>query len=100
MEAYSAFHRYSVGNQILALVQCQLRGLEPGPINTFPGWQARGRIVKRGERALILCMPITRKMRDEHAQDSDGDNGERTITSCIHKAARCVARQTVGEEFT
>ena len=61
MEAYSAFHNYSIGNQILALVQCQLRGLEPGPINTFPGWQALGRNVKRGERALILCMPITRK---------------------------------------
>lgn len=47
MDAYSAFHNYSIGNQILALVQCQFRGLEPGPINTFPGWQALGRIVKR-----------------------------------------------------
>lgn len=27
MEAYSAFHRYSIGNQILAFVQCQMRGL-------------------------------------------------------------------------
>jgi hypothetical protein len=59
MKADSAFHSYSIGNQILALVQCQMRGLEPGPINTFPGWQATGRTVKRGERALILCMPIT-----------------------------------------
>ena len=30
MKAYSAFHQYSVGNQILALVQCQMRGLQPG----------------------------------------------------------------------
>src|SRR6266550_3078775 len=73
MEAYSAFHNYSIGNQILALVQCQLRGLEPGPINTFPGWQALGRTVKRGERALILCMPISRKVRDEEAPESNGD---------------------------
>ncbi len=36
MEAYSAFHNYSIGNQILALVQCQMRGLQPGRINTFP----------------------------------------------------------------
>jgi hypothetical protein len=42
MEAYSAFHQYSIGNQLLALVQCQMRGLQPGPINTFPGWQALG----------------------------------------------------------
>jgi hypothetical protein len=28
MKAYSAFHQYSVGNQILALVQCQMRYME------------------------------------------------------------------------
>src|SRR6195256_3704650 len=78
MEAYSAFHSYSIGNQILAMVQCQMRGLEPGPINTFPGWQALGRSVKRGERALMLCMPITRKVRDEETSKSGSENGERT----------------------
>jgi antirestriction factor ArdC-like protein len=100
MQAYSAFHNYSIGNQILALVQCQLRGLEPGPINTFPGWQSLGRTVKRGERALILCMPITRKVRDEEAQGNEGGNGERTFTSFMHKARWFVVDQTVGEEFT
>jgi hypothetical protein len=100
MEAYSAFHNYSVGNQILALVQCQLRGLEPGPINTFPGWQALGRTVKRGERALILCIPITRKVRDEETQESNGENGERTFTSFMHKARWFAISQTIGDEFT
>ena len=100
MEAYSAFHNYSIGNQILALVQCQMRGLEPGPINTFPGWQSLGRTVKRGERALILCMPITRKVREEEPQESEGENGERTYTSFMHKARWFVISQTVGEEFT
>ncbi len=28
MKAYSVFHQYSVGNQILALVQCQMRYME------------------------------------------------------------------------
>lgn len=100
MEAYSAFHNYSIGNQILALVQCQLRGLEPGPINTFPGWQALGRTVKRGERALILCMPISRKVRDEAARASEGANGERRFTSFMHKARWFAISQTVGDEFT
>src|SRR6185295_7840693 len=89
MQAYCAFHNYSIGNQILALVQCQLRGLEPGPINTFPGWQSLGRTVKRGERALILCMPITRKVRDEQGNsgnESEGENSERRFTSFMHKA--------------
>jgi hypothetical protein len=99
MEAYSAFHSYSIGNQILALVQCQMRGLEPGPINTFPGWQALGRTVKRGERALILCMPITRKVREE-PPESEGENGERRFTSFMHKARWFAISQTVGEEFT
>jgi hypothetical protein len=100
MQAYTAFHNYSIGNQILALVQCQLRGFEPGPINTFPGWQALGRTVKRGERALVLCMPITRKVRDEEAQEKEGENGERTFTSFMHKARWFVVSQTVGDEFT
>ena len=100
MEAYSAFHNYSIGNQILALVQCQLRGLEPGPINTFPGWQALGRTVKRGERALILCMPITRKARDEEAESNGDDaNGERTFTSFMHKARWFVISQTYGSDL-
>ncbi len=99
MEAYSAFHNYSIGNQILALVQCQMRGLEPGPINTFPEWQALGRSVKRGERALILCMPISRKVRDEETQENDGENGERTFTSFMHKARWFVVSQTIGDEF-
>jgi antirestriction protein ArdC len=93
MEAYSAFHNYSVGNQILALVQCQMRGIQPGPINTFPKWKDLGRFVKRGERALTLCMPITRKHRDE---DSDE---EHAYTSFIFRARWFVLAQTEGREL-
>lgn len=77
-----------------------LRGLEPGPINTFPGWQELGRTVKRGERALTLCMPITRKVRDEETQESEGENGERRFTSFVYKPRWFVVSQTVGDEFT
>ena len=28
MKAYSAFHQYSCGNQLLALLQCQMRYME------------------------------------------------------------------------
>ncbi len=82
------------------MVQCKLRGLEPGPINTFPGWQALGRTVKRGERVLILRMPITRKVCDEETQESDGENRERTFTSFMHKARWFAISQTIGDEFT
>src|SRR5678815_2136233 len=100
MKAYRAFHAYSTGNQILALVQCQMRGLQPGPINTFPGWQALGRNVKRGERALVLCMPITRKRRNEEASDSDETNEQHTYTSFVYKSRWFVVSQTVGDDFT
>src|SRR5436305_14352922 len=78
MKAYSAFWNYSVGNQILALVQCQLRGIQPGPINTFPKWQTLGRVVKRGEKALTLCMPMTRKRSSDESQASDASSKEQT----------------------
>jgi len=35
-EAYSRFHNYSLGNQLLALFQCFERGIQPGPLATFP----------------------------------------------------------------
>jgi hypothetical protein len=58
MKAYSAFWPYSIGNQLLALVQCQLRGIQPGPINTFPKWQTLGRVAIQ---ALSLgCEQTTR----------------------------------------
>jgi hypothetical protein len=93
MKAYSAFHTFSVGNQILALVQCQLRGLQPGPLNTFPKWKDLGRFVKRGERALTLCMPITCKRRDEQSDE------EHTFTSFVYKARWFVLAQTEGQEL-
>jgi len=100
MKAYSAFHNYSIGNQILAMVQCQLKGIEPGPINTFPGWQALGRNVNRGERALILCMPITRKRRDAEADDNEESRKEQAYTAFVHKPRWFVVSQTSGQEFT
>jgi hypothetical protein len=93
MKAYSAFNSYSVGNQILALVQCHLRGLQPGPINTFPKWKDLGRFVKRGERALTLCMPITCKRREENSDE------EHTYTSFVYKARWFVLSQTEGQEL-
>src|SRR5215216_4237457 len=97
MEAYSAFHDYSVGNQLLALAQCHLRGITPGPIRTFPGWQALGRNVRRGERALVLCMPVTRRRRDANA--GDDDEGDDTYTAFVYKPRWFVLAQTEGEEM-
>ena len=58
-QAFSRFHNYSLGNQLLALQQCQMRHIEPGPIATFPRWKELGRHVRKGEKAITLCMPVT-----------------------------------------
>ena len=99
MKAYSAFYNYSVGNQLLALVQCQMRGLQLGPINTFPKWQDIGRHVMRGARALTLCMPITLKRRNEDSQGNDESNREGTFTSFVYKARWFVLSQTEGDDL-
>src|SRR5215831_17092824 len=67
MRAYSLFWNYSLGNQILALIQANHRGIPLGPIASFNRWKELGRHVKRGEKAIELCMPIVckRKVKNE-----------------------------------
>src|SRR5689334_7871549 len=69
LRAYNYFHNYSLGNQLAALVQCDIQEIEPGPINTYPGWQSLNRQVKRGAKALSLCMPLKAKRQDEAGED-------------------------------
>lgn len=91
LKAYSNFHSYSLGNQIAAIVQCNQRKLEPGPINTYPGWQKLNRQVKKGEKAIWLCMPLTRKKENESGEK------ETVITNFIWKPHWFVLEQTNGE---
>lgn len=44
-QAYSRFWNYSIGNQLLALLQCFERGIQPGPLAAFPQWKELGRQV-------------------------------------------------------
>ena len=91
LAAYSAFHNYSIGNQVLALTQCRRRGIKPGPLATFPGWKEKNRHVRKGERALVLCMPVTCKSKGEA-----GD--EETFTRFIYRPRWFVLSQTEGED--
>lgn len=103
-EAYTRFWNYSFGNQILALIQCRGRGLEPGPLASFRRWKELGRHVKRGEKALTLCMPLQIKAKDwdqkrsENGLLTDGhENGFRTIF--VYKRNWFVLAQTDGEPY-
>jgi hypothetical protein len=95
--AFSRFHRYSMGNQLLALSQCERRGIEPGPMATFPGWKEQGRYVKRGQKALTLCMPITIKRASENKDEQT--EPEQCFTRFVYKNHWFVLSQTDGAEY-
>lgn len=100
-EAYSMFHEYSIGNQVLAMFQCQLRGIEPGPIATFPGWKDKGRHVMKGAKAITLCMPVTCKGKRTVVDPMTNDESEEetTFTKFIYRRNWFVLSQTDGEPY-
>jgi antirestriction protein ArdC len=96
LKAYSSFHGYSIGNQIAAIVQCSIRGIEPGPINTYQGWQRLKRQVQKGQKALFLCMPIAfRKQSGQEAGQEDEQQG--IATAFVWKNNWFVMGQTEGD---
>lgn len=72
-KAYSAFHNFSLGNQILAAIQLTERGMPLSPIASFNNWKEKGRFVKKGQKAIQLFLPVTikRKAADEAAGESN-----------------------------
>ena len=92
-KAYSAFHGYSIGNQLLALIQCQARGIQPGPLATFVGWKEKGRYVRKGEKAITLCQPVTVKRQDHDSEEAE------IFTRFIYRNHWFVMSQTEGQEL-
>jgi hypothetical protein len=100
-DAYRRFHRFSIGNQILAAMQLLEKKLPLSPIASFSRWQALGRTVQKGERALSLFMPITVKNRSRQDMETDGlKKIDETIT--IFKLANrwFSLDQTDGAEYS
>ncbi len=71
LAAYTAFHNYSFGNALLALEQCISRKIEPGPLNSYNGWLQLKRQVRKGEKGLCLCMPVTYKKRVTNTETTE-----------------------------
>jgi N-terminal domain of anti-restriction factor ArdC len=93
LRAYSSFHHYSLSNQLSALLQCQLRNIPPGPINTYLGWQKLNRQVRKGERAIELCIPLARKRKAGDTTE------EEIITGFVWKPRFFVLSQTDGQSI-
>jgi hypothetical protein len=101
MQAYSLFWNYSLGNQMLALMQAHNRGITPGPIASFNRWKDLGRYVKRGEKAIELCMPVTVK-RTVKETGPDGNDVETEVgfKRFIFKRNWFMLSQTDGAAYT
>src|SRR5262249_32314907 len=94
--AYSAFHSFSFGNQLLAAMHCAERGVPVGALASFQAWKGKGRHVKRGERALWLWMPLTCKRT---VTQDDGTEETELVTRFALKPHWFVYAQTGGREL-
>jgi antirestriction protein ArdC len=93
-DAYHRFHGYSLRNQLLAMFQCASRGIAPGPLATYRGWERLGRHVLRGEKALVLCVPITLQDIDN---DAIAEHDPKIIF--VFRSRWFVLSQTEGESY-
>jgi antirestriction protein ArdC len=103
--AYQAFWNYSVSNSLLAIFECMRRKIEIGPLNTFRGWRKLGRQVRKGEKAITLCMPVTWKQKEKTYRDPGDEttNGDEIVSlrrRFIFRPFWFVIAQTDGEPYT
>ncbi len=61
LKVQSCFHRYSFKNVVMILGQCP----HATRIAGYRAWQALGRQVRKGEKAIAILAPILRKIEDD-----------------------------------
>ena len=96
LQAMSKFHRYSLNNCILIAMQCPAATMVAG----YRKWQDEfGRQVKRGERAIRILAPMTRKVKLMVA-DEDGNEHEQEVKYTTYRAVPVFdLSQTEGKEL-
>ena len=77
LEFAQSFHRYSLGNLLLILSQCPTATRVAG----FRQWQAKGRQVRKGERAIRIFGYAQKKVTAEQAARAEGESDERAGTA-------------------
>jgi antirestriction protein ArdC len=95
-DAYRQFHNYSIGNQLLAWSQCLARKIQPGPMATYPKWRELGRYVRKGEKAIVLCQPVTVKRTIETDDPTEDVN---VFTRFVYRPHWFVQAQTEGQDL-
>lgn len=72
----SRFPKYSPGNALLILMQKQDASYVAG----YRAWQGLGRQVERGEKAIVILAPVTRKVEkdSEHKENAESTADDKT----------------------
>ena len=99
-QAYSRFHQFSLGNQLLVLFQCLDRSIPLGPLASYTKWKQLGRQVQRGSKAITLCMPVTcNRKRTVKKNDGTEQEEEFSFTHFVYRAHWFTLGQTEGKEY-
>jgi len=63
------------------------------------GWKEKGRYVRKGERAILLCTPVTRKRKgnDDVRTDASDDGKPETFTRFVYRPNWFVRTKPVGD---
>lgn len=68
LKGYSNFHNYSFCNQMWAYFQLLGKGQAVQPIATYKKWAELGRQVKKGSKAIELCIPNKWQNKDTNEE--------------------------------
>jgi hypothetical protein len=83
---------------LLAVEECIRRSLQPGPLNTYRGWLESKRQVRKGERGITLCMPVSFKKTGQAENVKDETAEAQTCYAFRFRAYWFVLAQTEGEQ--
>jgi hypothetical protein len=99
-QAYSRFHQFSIGNQMLALFQCLDRAIPIGPLASYSKWKQLGRQVQRGSKAITLCMPVTcSRKRTVRKDDGTEQEEDFAFTHFVLRPHWFTLGQTEGADY-
>lgn len=92
----NGLHRWSMNNRLLALMQLVQRGeaIEDAHLMGFRQWEGLNRRVRKGEKAVWILAPMTRKIIEE---DGSGRREERVIVTGFRGVPVFNISQTDGD---
>jgi antirestriction protein ArdC len=93
LRAQSRFHHYSFNNVILI----QIQDPDATRVAGFHTWKALGRSVRKGEKAIWILAPMTRKVAPDDAEHADETKPGARVLSGFKPVPVFDIRQTDGE---